>query len=159
MVSKQSVLTALVPKKSVALPVGGINVGQRAVENTSVKDKSNNLMHRIHENTNDEVRFCEQIESNKLSSSRKQVQTSPVVYNTERRTEDMNNLDKGTLSRGSKGSDKAASNDKSDFDNLYNVTTSLGSKGADRVVSDKSILRVENILRRPYGPRGKVKGI
>ena len=65
-----------------------------------------------------------------------------MVYNTEmrRRPQDLNHLDKGTLSVGSKGSDKVlASNDKSDVKNLYIVKLrSLGSKGADRAVSDES---------------------
>ena len=48
-------------------------------------------------------------------SSCKQVQTVSIVYNTDRRmrSDDLNNLDKGILSVGSKGSVKVTSNDKS----------------------------------------------
>ena len=66
-----------------------------------------------------------------------------MAYNTERRrsSEDLNNLDKGTLNEGSKGSDKVVSNDNLDVDNLYSGTISLGSKGADKVASDKCNLK------------------
>ena len=61
-------------------------------------------------------------------SSREQVQTPFMIYNTERHicSEDLNNLDKDTMSVESKGSDKVASDDTSVLDNLYNGTTGLG---------------------------------
>ena len=52
---KESVLTALVPKKPIALSVGSINID-------SVEDKNNNSTYKIHDYTN-EVNFCEQFES------------------------------------------------------------------------------------------------
>ena len=47
---------ALVPKKPVALSIGSINV-------LSVEDKNKNSTYKIHHNTNEEVSFCEKIES------------------------------------------------------------------------------------------------
>ena len=41
MFGKESVLTVLVSKKYVALPVGSINVDQRVVENSVVRDNQN----------------------------------------------------------------------------------------------------------------------
>ena len=87
-------VTALVPKKSVAPSVGSINID-------SVEDKNNNSTYKIHDNTNEEVSFCEQVESNTMSptigntdkkgnkssevSPREEVQMSSIVYNTEGR--------------------------------------------------------------------------
>ena len=66
---KESVLTALVPKKSVAPSVGSINVDQRVIKNTLVEDKNeySTYEYEIHENTNDKVSFREQIEKNTRS--------------------------------------------------------------------------------------------
>ena len=74
-------------------------------------------------------------------SSREQLQTLSVVYNTEGRmsSEDLNNLNRG--------SDKVVCNDQSDLDNLYNMIASVGSKGSDRVMSDdKSNLEVSKAM-------------
>ena len=75
-----------------------------------MEDKNNNLTYKKHDNTNEEVRFCEQVESKTLSptidntdkkrskssnvSPREEVQTSSIVYNTEGCTslEDLHNL-------------------------------------------------------------------
>ena len=142
---KESVLTALVPKKPVALSVGSISVYQRDVGDPLVEDKNKRLTYKIHENNN-EVNFREQIESSTLSptiggtdkgnkssnvSSCEQTRsnalssTSPTVYNTERRitSEDQNNLDKAIASVGSKCSDKVASDKKTDLDSLYDGIT------------------------------------
>ena len=59
---KEAVLTVLVPKKHLALSVGSINVD-------SVEDKNNGLTYKIHDNIDEEVRFCEQVQSNNLSST------------------------------------------------------------------------------------------
>ena len=52
-------------------------------------------------------------------------QASSIVYNTEKRisSEDQNNLDKGTNSGGSKGSDKVTIDSKTYLDNLYGRST------------------------------------
>ena len=73
-----------------------------------------------------------------MSKQQEQVQTPFMIYNTERHicSEDLNNLDKYTMSVESKGSDKVASDDTSVLDNLYNGTTGLGSKGSESVGSD-----------------------
>ena len=47
-IGKESILTALVPKKSVALSVGSINVDQKVGENPSVEDKNKSLTYKIH---------------------------------------------------------------------------------------------------------------
>ena len=62
---KQSVLAALILKNSLVLSVGSINVDQRVGENLLVEDKNKMSTHKIHE----EVSFCEQVESNSLSST------------------------------------------------------------------------------------------
>ena len=65
---KESVLTALVPKKPVALPVGRINIDQRAVENASMEDKNSNSTYKVDDNINEKVTLCEQVESSASSS-------------------------------------------------------------------------------------------
>ena len=62
---KESVLTALVPNKSVALLV---NIDQRVVENASVEDQNNDSTYKVYDNTNEKVRFCEKVEHNAPSS-------------------------------------------------------------------------------------------
>ena len=57
---KESVLTALVLQKPAALSVSNIMID-------SVEDKNSNSVYRIHDNTNEKVSFCEQVESNTLS--------------------------------------------------------------------------------------------
>ena len=66
---KKSVLTALVPKKSVALLliVGSINIDQRVVEDVSMEDNNTGLAYKIHDKTNDKVCLYEQVASNTLS--------------------------------------------------------------------------------------------
>ena len=76
-----------------------------------VEDNNKISTHKIHENTDENVSLCQQVESydvpytiddntheNKSSevSSHKQVQMSSIVYNTERRisSEDLKILDK-----------------------------------------------------------------
>ena len=131
---------------------------------------------KIHEYSYNEVSFCEQVESNDVLytiddnaqgdessevSACKQLQTtSSIVYNTERRrsSEDLNNLDKKTLSVGSKGSNKIAGNNKLDVDNIYNRTTSLGSKSADTVVSDKPNLESSKYIKRSLRSKRRVNG-
>ena len=58
--SRRLVKEALVPKKPVVLSVGSISIN-------SVEDKNNNSMYKIHDNTDEEVSFCEQVESVTLS--------------------------------------------------------------------------------------------
>ena len=65
---KESVLTVLVPKKPVALPVGRINIDQRAVENASMEDKNSNSTYKVDDNINEKVTLCEQVESSASSS-------------------------------------------------------------------------------------------
>ena len=64
-------------------------------------------------------------------SSRKQLQTSSIVYKTGRRisSEDRNNIDKGTTSVGPRSSHKVASDITSDLDNLYDGMTNLQALG------------------------------
>ena len=88
---EEAVLSALVPKKSVAQPVGSIKVGHKAGVG---EDKNKSLVDKIQENTN-EVICSEKIKN------------------------DQNDLDERTTSVGSKGSDKVASDIKTDLDNLY----------------------------------------
>ena len=59
------------------------------------------------------VSFCDQTRCNALLS------TSTTANNTENDQKDQNDLDEGTMSVGSQGSDKVASNIKTDLDNLY----------------------------------------
>ena len=60
MFGKESVLKVLVLTKPTALSVDIINID-------SVEDKNNNSPYKIHGNTYEEVRFCEQVESNTQS--------------------------------------------------------------------------------------------
>ena len=66
---KESVLTTLAPKKPVALSVSSINID-------SMEDKNNNSSYKKHDSTNEEVSFCEQVESNILS---------PTIDDTDRK--------------------------------------------------------------------------
>ena len=63
---KESVLTALVSKKPVALSVGIINVDQRVVVESAflVKDENENngSTYKIHNTNNEDVSFCDQVE-------------------------------------------------------------------------------------------------
>ena len=84
-----------------------------------------------------------------------------MVDNTKRRrsSENLNNLDKGTLSVGPKGSDKVfASNDKPDAENVCNGTTILRLKGADRVVSDKYNIKSSKYIKTTLWSKSKSKG-
>ena len=66
---KGSVLTALVPKKSVAQPVGSIKVDQKVGgKPVVVEDKNKSLADKIQENAN-EVSCREKIESNNPGST------------------------------------------------------------------------------------------
>ena len=93
-------------------------------------------------------------------SSREQVQTPFMIYNTERHicSEDLNNLDKDTMSVESKGSDKVASDDTSVLDNLYNMEQRAWNQRA-QIASEVIILKRASILRQPCGLERKVKGI
>ena len=119
----------------IAQPVGNINVDQSVGENPVVGNKDKSLTQKIQENTNEVscrekiesnnpaltvgdadkvskssfVSSCEQTRSNALSS------TSTTVNNTEKDQKDENNLEEGTTSVGSKGSDKVASDIKTDI--------------------------------------------
>ena len=126
---KEAVLTALVPMKSVAQPVGSIKVDQKVGKKTVVENKNKSLAHKIQENTN-EVSCCEKTESNNQgptvdnadkvrksstvsfsgqTKSNALSPTSTTVNNTEKNEKD---LSERTTSVGSKGSDKIASNQK-----------------------------------------------
>ena len=52
---KETVLTASLPKQTVVLSVGSINIEQRVVEKTSVENKNNNSTYEIHHNTKEKV--------------------------------------------------------------------------------------------------------
>ena len=67
-IGKESVLSSLMPKQSVVLSVGSINVNQTVVENTSVEDKNGSSTYKIHDCTNEKVSPCEQVQSNAPSS-------------------------------------------------------------------------------------------
>ena len=60
---KESVQTVLVPKKSVAQPVGSIKVDQKLGGKPVVESKNKSLADNIQETTN-EVSRCEKVESN-----------------------------------------------------------------------------------------------
>ena len=60
---------ALVPKKPVALSVSSINNDQKAAENASGEEKNNNSAYTVYEDTNEEVSFYEQVQSNAMSST------------------------------------------------------------------------------------------
>ena len=105
-----------------------------------MEDKNKSLADKVQENTNNEASFREKIESNNqgptvgdanevskgsIVSSCEQTKsnalssTSTTVSNTEKNQKDQNNLDEGTTSVGTKGSDEVASDIKTDVDNLY----------------------------------------
>ena len=86
-----------------------MNIDHRVVENALLVEGKKKVWSTKHIKTfNEEIRFCEQIESNTLLSMIDE-QTSPVIHNTKWRisSEDLNNLDQGALSVGSKGSKNA----------------------------------------------------
>ena len=56
---KESILTALVLKKPVALSVDSIIID-------SMKDKNDNLAYEIHDNADEKVSFCEHVERNTI---------------------------------------------------------------------------------------------
>ena len=99
---KESVLTALVPKKPVAQSLGSTNINQRVLENPLVEDKTKSLTYKIQESTN-EVSRCEKIKviiwrfstiddngrkgcKTSEVSALKQIRTSFIVSNIEGRT-------------------------------------------------------------------------
>ena len=82
-IGRGSILTALVPKKPVALSIGSINVDQKVGENPSVEDKNKSLTYKIQENAN-EVSSREKIESVNLAPTigdpdNEQLQMSTLV--------------------------------------------------------------------------------
>ena len=79
--NEESVLTALIPKKPVALSIGRINIDQRVVENAIVEDNNKSSTYKIHHNIN-EVSFSEQVKSNDMILIKKgviKVQKSALV--------------------------------------------------------------------------------
>ena len=96
-----------------------------------MEDKNNILARQEHGYSNEQVSLREQIESDadKISKStivssceqtRSNALSSTSTTNniTEKNKGDENNLDEGTPSVGSKGSDKVANDIKTDLDNL-----------------------------------------
>ena len=81
---KESVLTALVPKTPVVLPVGSVNVDQRVVKIHKWGARTKFQRPKIH-NTNEDVSFCEQVEGNNMSpttddTDRKGSESSEVSF-------------------------------------------------------------------------------
>ena len=144
---KESVSTALLPKRSITPSVGRINIDP-------VEDKNNNSLYEIY-NTSEGVIFYKQVEGRKgcktsKVSSLEQVQTPSIVYNVEGRisSEGLSNLYDEIRSLQSKGRDIDSSCDeikskqgsgswvvRCDISDLENPLL-IDSKGLDGVVSD-----------------------
>ena len=128
------------------------------------------------------VSFCEQVESSDVSyavddnvqgykrldvSTRKQLQTSSILYNTGMRTssQDLNSLDIRITHVGPKGLDRNVSDNKSDLNFFYDGTKNVQEdglvhgiepKGSDTVVSNSNT--VHQYDKTTLRPRKKSKG-
>ena len=178
---KESLLTALRPKKTVALSVGSFNIDQRVVADASVENKNNISKYKTHDNTNEEVGFCENAKRNAPSSaiddtnktkcrssevsSCEQVESDAWSSTIDGYTESCKRSEvRGVNSRKQVQTSSTAYNTegpiRSDLDNLNKGTASVEANGSDRVVSD-DISDLDNLNNRmtSLGPKSSDRGV